>query len=126
MSLPRLLIDENLSVKLPAVAHARGFDCAHVAHAGFHTWKDWSLLDEVAKSDWVLVTNNAVEFRGRYRQIELHPGVVFIVPSVRRPQQIELFEAALHDIEADPDLVNTALDVAYDGDQIVVRRYPLP
>jgi hypothetical protein len=126
LSLPRLLVDENLSVKLPPVAHARGFDCAHVAHTGFHTWKDWSLLDEVAKSDWVLVTNNAVEFRGRYRQIELHPGVVFIVPSVRRTRQIELFEAALLDIVADPDLVNTALDVAYDGDQITVRRYPLP
>ena len=126
MSLPRLLIDENLSVRLPPVAHARGFDCAHVAHIGFHTWKDWSLLEEVAKSDWVLVTNNAVEFRGRYRQIDLQPGVVFIVPNVRRPQQIELFDAALQDIAANPDLVNTALDVVYEGDQIAVRRYPLP
>jgi len=83
-------------------------------------------MEEVAKSDWVLVTNNAVEFRGRYRQVALHPGVVFIVPNVRRPRQIELFEAALSDIEADPDLVNTALDVAFDGAEIVVRRYPLP
>jgi len=83
-------------------------------------------LDEAAKSDWVLVTNNAVEFRGRHRQIELHPGVAFIVPSVRRTQQIELFEAALQDIEADPDLVNTAPDAAYHGDQIPVRRHPLP
>lgn len=126
MSLPRLLIDENLSVALPPVAHARGFECAHVAHHGFHTWKDWSLMEEVAKSDWVLVTNNAVEFRGRYRQIALHPGVVFIVPNVRRLQQIELFEAALSDIEADPVLINTALDVAYDGDEIVISRYQLP
>ena len=126
MSLTRLLIDENLSVALPPVAHARGFDCAHVAHAGFHTWKDWSLLEEIAKSDWVLVTNNAVEFRGRYRQVDLHPGVVFIVPNVRRAQQIELFDAALQDIEAHPDLINTALDVTYEGEAILVRRYPLP
>jgi predicted nuclease of predicted toxin-antitoxin system len=126
LSLPRLLIDENLSVALPPVAHTRGFECAHVAHQGFHTWKDWSLMDEVASSDWVLVTNNAVEFRGRYKQIDLHPGVVFIVPNVRRPQQIELFEGALSDIEADPDLINAALDVTYDGGDIVVHRYPLP
>jgi hypothetical protein len=66
LSLPRLLIDENLSVALPPVAHARGFECAHVAHRGFHTWKDWSLLEAVADADWVLITNNAVEFRGRY------------------------------------------------------------
>lgn len=126
MSLPRLLIDENLSVALPPVAHARGFECAHVAHQGFQTWKDWSLMEEVASSDWVLVTNNAVEFRGRYRQIDLHPGVVFIIPNVRRPQQIELFEAALSDIEADPELINRALDVTYDGGDIVVQRYRLP
>lgn len=126
MSLPRLLIDENLSVALPPAAHARGFECAHVAHRGFHTWKDWSLMEEVAASDWVLVTNNAVEFRGRYRQVELHPGVVFIVPNVRRPQQIELFEAALNDIAAAPDLINTALDVGFEGQEIVVRRYGLP
>lgn len=126
MSLPRLLIDENLSVALPAVAHARGFECVHVAHHGFHTWKDWSLMDEVVKSDWVLMTNNAVEFRGRYRRLDLHPGVVFIVPNVRRSEQIELFEAVLADIEAEPDLVNVALDVTFDGPEIVVRRYPLP
>jgi hypothetical protein len=52
--------------------------------------------------------------------------VVFIVPNVRRPQQIELFEAAPQDIEADSDLLNVALDVAYEDDEIVVRRYPLP
>lgn len=111
---------------LPPVAHARGFECAHVAHNGFHTWKDWSLMEEVETSDWVLVTNNTVEFRGRYRRIDLHPGVVFIVPNVRRPQQIELFDAALRDIEANPDVVNSALDVIYEGDQIAVRRYALP
>lgn len=83
-------------------------------------------MEEVARSDWVLVTNNAVEFRGRYRQIDLHPGVVFILPNVRRPQQIELFQAALSDIEADPDLINKALDVTYDSRDIVVRRYRLP
>lgn len=126
MSLPRLLIDENLSVAPQPVAHARGFECAHVAHRGFNTWKDWSLMEEVANSDWVLVTNNAGEFRGRFRRVELHPGVIFIVPNVRRLRQVELFQAALSDIEADPNLINTALDVAYDGADIVVTRYPLP
>jgi hypothetical protein len=39
-------------------------------------------LKVIAEQDWVLVTNNAIEFRGRYREIELHPGVVFLVPVV--------------------------------------------
>jgi hypothetical protein len=83
-------------------------------------------MEKVAQEDWVIVTNNAVEFRGRYRKLALHPGVVFIVPNVRRHEQMELFEAALRDIEANPDLINTALDVFYDGEEVVVRRYPLP
>jgi predicted nuclease of predicted toxin-antitoxin system len=126
LSRPRLLVDENLSVALPPIAHARGFECGHVAHLGFHQWKDWSLLERIAEEDWVLVTNNAVEFRGRFHKIELHPGVVFILPNVRRALQIELFEAALDDLEANPDLINMAIDVSYEGGDIVVRRYALP
>jgi hypothetical protein len=83
-------------------------------------------MQEVARQNWVFVTNNAFEFRGRYRKLELHPGVVFIVPSVPRAQQIELFEAALSDIQQEPDLLNVALDVRYEGSEIVVSRYSLP
>ncbi len=126
MTSPRFLIDENLSIHLPALAHQRGYECVHVAHQGYQTWKDWSLLDAVAEQDWILVTNNAVEFRGRYRKIQLHPGVVFIVPSVPRSGQLELFGAALDEIDRHRDLINTAVDVVYQGDGIVVRRYPLP
>lgn len=126
MRLPRLLVDENLSIALPAFAHRRGFQCAHVAHIGFRTWKDWHLLREITEQDWVLVTNNAFEFRERYRLLELHPGAVFILPSVQRPRQIDLFQAALGSIERTPDLINTALDVLYQGEQIAVRRYALP
>jgi hypothetical protein len=83
-------------------------------------------MDLVACEDWVLVTNNAVEFRGRYRRIELHPGVIFLVPSVRREGQRELFEAALDEVDRDPDMINTAMDIFYADDLIVVRRYSLP
>ncbi|HLY58745.1 MAG TPA: hypothetical protein VKS60_24500 [Stellaceae bacterium] len=50
----------------------------------------------------------------------------FLVPSVRRAGQVELFGAALDDVDRDADLINIALDVLYEGDEIVVRRYPLP
>ena len=75
----------------------------------------------------MLVTNNAVEFRSRYRTIEIYPGVVFLLPSVRREQQLKLFEAALDDIAISPDLANQALDVGFsEHGKIVVRRYALP
>lgn len=73
MTPPRFLIDENLSLKLVEPARELGYEAMHVNHLGLRTEKDWDLLNVVAKSDWVLVTNNAIEFRGRYRRVELHP-----------------------------------------------------
>ncbi len=126
MTVPRFLVDENLSVKLPEVAHRRGFEATHVIHLGLREWNDWSILEIVERDGWVLVTNNAVEFRSRYRAIDIHPGVIFLLPSVRRQQQLILFEAALEDVAINPDLVNQALDVGVsEGTKIIVRRYTL-
>ena len=126
-SAPRFLIDENLSPLLVGPAGARGFEAMHVNYLGLRTEADWDLLRVVAEADWVLVTNNAIEFRGRYREIDLHPGVVFLLPAVRREGQIRLFEAALDHVRARPDLVNTALDVTLDGSGgPVVTAYGLP
>jgi predicted nuclease of predicted toxin-antitoxin system len=124
---PRFLIDENLSVRLPGIAHRCGFEATHVIHLGLSRWKDWDILEVVERQGWILVTNNAIEFRSRYRRIELHPGVIFLRPSVRRAQQTLLFEAALGVMAVDPDLTNQALDVDFSehGD-IVILRYALP
>ena len=108
---PRFLIDENLSVALSEAAHAAGFEAMHVVHLGLASERDWDLLTVVRDGDWVLVTNNALEFQRRYARLAIHAGVVFIRPSVRRAQQLELFGAALADIAAEPDIVNIAVDV---------------
>lgn len=126
MTPPRFLIDENLSVLLPKTAHERAFEATHVNHRGLHKAKDWEILRVVAEEDWILVTNNAIEFRGRYQRLAVHPGVIFLLPAVPRAGQIELFSAALDVIEGAPDIVNTALDVDYSGAGIRVRRYRLP
>jgi predicted nuclease of predicted toxin-antitoxin system len=124
---PRFLVDENLSVSLPGVAHRRGFEATHVVHLGLGEWQDWNILQIIDRDGWVLVTNNAVEFRSRYRIVELHPGVIFLLPSVPREQQMSLFEAALDDVAINPDLINQALDVGFSKDgRIAIRRYALP
>ena len=124
---PRFLIDENLSPLLVEPARARGYEAMHVNHLGLRTEADWDLLRVVAAQDWVLVTNNAIEFRGRYREIDLHPGVVFLLPAVRRADQVRLFEAVLDHVQGHPDLVNMALDVAFDGaGEPTVAEYELP
>lgn len=127
MTAPRFLIDENLSPSLVEPAHARGFQATHVNHLGLRTVQDWDLLRVMSEGDWVLVTNNAVEFRGRYRQLELHPGVVFLLPSLRRAEQLRLFAAALDTLGQDADLVNRALDVGLGpGQDVLVTAYDLP
>ena len=126
MTAHRFLIDENLSPALVAPARERGFEAMHVNHLGLRTETDWELLKVVVDQDWVLVTNNAIEFRGRYRDIELHPGVIFLLPAVRRPDQVQLFEAALDHPQARADMVNLGLDVTFDaGRQAVVTVYSL-
>ncbi len=127
MTASRFLIDENLSPALVEPARERGFEAMHVNHLGLRTDTDWDLLKVIAEQDWVLVTNNAIEFRGRYREIELHPGVVFLVPAIRRAEQIRLFEAALGYIGTDGDMVNRAIDVAFDLNRVaIVTAYDLP
>lgn len=127
MTALRFLIDENLSPALVEPARERGFEAMHVNHLGLRMETDWDLLNVIAEQDWVLVTNNAIEFRGRYREIELHPGVVFLLPAVRRAEQLRLFSAALVRIGMESDMVNRALDVAFDLNQaVVVTSYDLP
>lgn len=126
MSAPRFLVDENLSVVLPETAHARGYEATHVNHYGLHQSKDWDILRVIEEEDWVLVTNNVLEFQGRFRRLEVHPGVVFLVPVARRVQQIELFSAALDVIDDSPEMVNLAVEVVYAENQIRVNRYALP
>jgi predicted nuclease of predicted toxin-antitoxin system len=111
---------------LPETAHARGYEATHVNYYGLRQWKDWDILKVAEEEGWVLVTNNAIEFRGRFHNLEVHPGVVFLIPAVARAQQIQLFSAALDVIDQFPDMVNIALDVTYAGDQIRANRYALP
>lgn len=116
MTATRFLIDENLSPALVAPARERGFEAMHVNHLGLRTEADWDLLKIIAAQDWVLVINNAIEFRGRYRDIEL--------PAVRRPDQLRLFIAALDQVQSHPDMVNRALDVSFGpGRGAIVKVY---
>jgi len=124
---PRFLIDENLSPALADTARQRGLEAMHVNHLGLRTETDWELLRVVFEQDWVLVTNNAIEFRGRFGGMELHPGVIFLLPAVRRLEQIRLFTAVLDQISSNSDMVNRAIDVAFGLDgKAVVAFYDLP
>jgi len=131
---PRFLVDECLSTSLPHLAHQFGFECAHINHLGLVSIKDWDLIDTIVDGNWTLVTNNAIEWRGRYRStatLLIHPGVVFIIPNVRRLEQQRFFAAALSwgAGQQDPEnaLVGRALDMTLDrAGQPAISSHDLP
>lgn len=123
----RLLIDENLSVQLPQLVRARGYECMHVRDLGLLSEKDWDLLRRISEEDWTLVTNNVDEFRVLYRRrVDLHAGVVFLVSRAGFDAQKSALGAALDDIDRDGDLMNTEVLVEPYGDGYRVRRFDLP
>jgi len=70
----RLLIDECLSIDLVSVASQAGHEAQHVAHVGKAGWKGWNVARYASDGDFVLVTNNAGDFRRLYAVQPLHAG----------------------------------------------------
>jgi predicted nuclease of predicted toxin-antitoxin system len=122
----QLLVDECLSPGLLDVAREHGFNAYHVTRRGWGSDSDPQLLAHILDEDLTFVTNNWKDFRPMISRTELHPGVIAILPNVRRERQMVLFAAALIEItSADPplDMVNTVLEVDEKGH---VERYELP
>ena len=114
-----ILIDECLSIALVAAAQARGHNATHVVFLGKDGAQDWNLMPLIAESDYVFVTNNRSDFLKLYAETELHSGLIIIVPSVKRKEQLRLFHRALDEAETMPDTVNKLIEVHEDGSVIV-------
>ena len=84
------------------------------------------------------MTRNSIDFRGaasrpgekgQYARVDLHAGLVCLngPDTMTRSLQLEMFEQALVELEAEPDLVNQVLEVTLEGDDhLRVVRYALP
>jgi predicted nuclease of predicted toxin-antitoxin system len=94
----RFLIDECLSVDLAAVARQAGHDAQHVAHVAKAGWRDWNVAGYARDGDFVLVTNNAGDFRQLYAMQPLHAGLIILIPNLGRILQQRLFTAALDEL----------------------------
>ena len=81
----RFLIDECLTVDLVTVAGKSGHEAQHVAHVGRAGWKDWNVVRYARGGDFVLVTNNASDFRQLYAAQQLHAGLIKI--DLRQPRR---------------------------------------
>ena len=121
----RFLIDECLHESLVGVAHRAGLDAAHVNHLGLSGKADWELADRIVKEDFTFVTNNRVDFIRLFGKIELHAGLIVLVPNVVPAKQCALLQAAL-EYSAGKDLVSTVIEVTLDGNTVTCLGFRLP
>ena len=122
----RFLIDECLSVDLATVAGESGHEAQHVAHVGRAGWQDWNVVRYARDGDFVLVTNNASDFRQLYATQPLHAGLVILIPVVGRVVQRRLFKAALDELAIIGEPVNHVLEIDLEGDEVTLTLYDWP
>jgi len=122
----RFLIDECLSPSLVSVARQAGYDAQHVAHVGKGGWMDWNVAEYASEGDFVLVTNNASDFRRLYATRPVHVGLVIIVPNVNRTDQQRLFLGALAALATFGEPINRVLEVDIDGEDMTFTLYDFP
>jgi predicted nuclease of predicted toxin-antitoxin system len=119
------LIDECLHTSLVDVAVQRGHQATHVNYRGLSGVQDWNLMAPIREGVFAFVTNNAKDFRRLYAQEGIHAGLIILIPNVPPSEQRELFDAALDDLAAAPDLINAALEVVIVEGEIRLSRYEL-
>lgn len=126
--------------RIDQVAQRRGHaEASHIAWVGKRGWKDWELKAVILDGDWTFVTKNSIDFRGpddapgsrgQYADVALHAGLICLNGPVGMDLdlQLELFEAALDELDCDNDLVNQVLEITLPdpADEIEVLRYKLP
>lgn len=116
------LIDECLSPKLMATANTRGHHATHIIYRGLEGTPDRDLLPIILSEGWVFVTSNARDFLKLFKEQDLHPGLIIIVPGrVRTLEQMRLFNLVLDVIEPLPDLINKVVEISAAGD-VTIRE----
>ena len=80
-----------LHESLVGVAYGAGFEATHVNHLGLSGKPDWELAERISQDEFTFVTNNRVDFIRLFAKMELHAGLVVIVPNLVPCVQRALF-----------------------------------
>ena len=101
------------------------FDATHINHLGLSGKADWELAERIGRDEFTFVTNNRIDFLRLFDKMELHAGLVVIVPNVVPSSQRALFEVAILYL-AERELINSAVEVTLEGRVVKCVEYPLP
>jgi hypothetical protein len=93
----------------------------------------------ILDGDWTFVTKNSVDFRGprdapgsggQYADVASHAGLICLNGPVGMDLdlQLEMFEAALDELDSSHDLVNEVLEISLpdSSEEFEVLRYKMP
>jgi hypothetical protein len=83
------------------------------------------LVGYIQKHDFIFVTNDKDDFLALFASLDIHNGLIIIVPKVEREAQVALFGRALDVVETLDHTINRVLEVAEDG-TVTVRDWPSP
>jgi hypothetical protein len=73
--------------------------------------------------EMILVTNDGADYSAIYRAIDLHPGLVVILPVVKRPIQQSLFRAVVERLVMERDVINKLIEIDEEG-AITISEFP--
>ena len=121
----KLLIDECLHQSLAGTAQAAGFIATHVNYLGLSGRQDWALAQRISADEFTFVTNNRADFIRLFSSMELHAGLIVLIPKVLPALQRALFRTALEYI-AERELVNTVIEVSLSGNWVRCSEFQLP
>ncbi len=91
----RFLIDECLHESLVVLAHTAGFEATHVNYLGLLGQPDRALAERIANDEFTFVTNNRGDFVQLFGKMDLHAGLIVLIPNMVPSLQRALFQAAL-------------------------------
>lgn len=95
----RLFIDECVSPHFAMRLNALpGFDAVHPLHLGRRGEPDHVVLARCIAEDRVIVTENAIDFRGLVGRADIHPGLI-ILPSVDRETAWSLLTTVIRHLQ---------------------------
>lgn len=119
----QLLIDECLSSVLVASAKERGVLAQYLPWVGMTAWKDWNIVQFALENNYVIVTKNRRDFLKEYLKLDVHNGLIIVVPDGNKEDQIRMFDAVLDILLGiEGDLINRLVEVLADG-TVHIRKW---